>query len=444
VAAGGKSDHPNVLVFFTDQQRWDTAGCYGSPMGLTANLDRMAGRGGCFEHAYTCQPVCAPARASLQTGKYALATGVWRNGLALPPTERTLAHYFKQAGYRVGYVGKWHLGGMGAEPVPPELRGGYADCWLASDVLEFTSHPYEGHVFDDGGRAVEFKNQYRVDALTDWALEFIGRGGEPFFLFLSYIEPHQQNDMKRLVAPDGYAERYRNCHVPADLRNLPGDWMRELPDYYGMCARLDEALGRMLARLDEKGLSDSTIVLFTSDHGCHFRTRNSEYKRCCYDGCIRIPMVFQGPGFDRRSVIPELVSLVDLPPTLLAAAGLPVPEAMQGRSVLPLLDRRNDDWPEEVFLQISEAEVGRAIRTRRWKYSVYAPGRDGGRHGDDGGQGYVERYLYDLAADPAEQVNLVGRPQYREVADRLRERLIQRMLAAGEPQPTIRPAGFYA
>ncbi|KPK80649.1 MAG: hypothetical protein AMJ81_11670, partial [Phycisphaerae bacterium SM23_33] len=83
VAAGGKSDHPNVLVFFTDQQRWDTAGCYGSPMGLTANLDRMAGRGVCFEHAYTCQPVCATARASLQTGKYALATGVWRNGLAL-------------------------------------------------------------------------------------------------------------------------------------------------------------------------------------------------------------------------------------------------------------------------------------------------------------------------------------------------------------------------
>lgn len=406
MAPSADSHRPNVLVVFTDQQRWDTAGCYGSPMGLTPNLDRMAGRGTRLRRAFTCQPVCGPARASLQTGKYATATTVFRNGQVLPTGERTLAHHFKDAGYRVGYVGKWHLAGTGDKPVPSELRGGYVDYWLASDVLEFTSHPYEGHLFDADGRAVEFAG-YRADFLTEKAVEYIDAcGDDPFFLLLSYVEPHQQNDMKRFVAPDGYAERYANCFVPPDLRNLPGDWMRELPDYYGMCARLDENLGRLLGHLHERRLTERTIVVFLSDHGCHFRTRNSEYKRSCHESSIRIPMVFQGPGFDRRAVIPELVSLVDVPPTLLAAAGLAVPESMHGRSMMPLLDGRSDDWPEEVFCQISETEVARAIRTERWKYSVFAPGRSGWNDPDPGGDAYVERYLYDLYADPAEQVNL--------------------------------------
>ena len=112
--------------------------------------------------------------------------------------------------------------------------------------------------------------------------------------------------------------------------------------------------------------------------------------------------------------------------------------------MLPLLEGRNADWPEEVFIQISEAEVGRAIRTDRWKYSVYAPNCRGGEHADDGGEGYVERYLYDLYADPHEQVNLVGRPAYREVADGLRERLIRRIVAAGEDGPVVTPALYYA
>ncbi len=439
-----RAGRPNVIVVFTDQQRWDTLGCYGSGMDLTDNLDAMARRGVRFERAFTCQPVCSPARASLQTGKYATATGVWKNGLQLPADERTLAHEFKAAGYRVGYVGKWHLAGTRERPVPAGLRGGYTDCWQAADVMEFTSHPSEGHWFDEDDRAVEFAG-YRVDALTDKALQFVRGGeGEPFFLFLSYVEPHHQNDMNRFVAPDGYAERYANCHVPADLRGLPGDWMSQLPDYYGICKRIDENVGRILAHVEGHGLADNTIVAYLSDHGCHFRTRNSEYKRSCHDGSIRIPLIFQGPGFNRRAVIPEPVSLVDVSATLLDAAGIEVPGRMHGRSMMPLLDRRNPDWPAEVFLQISESETGRAIRTERWKYSVFAPGRSGWEDADSGSDHYVERYLYDLCADPAERVNLVGRPEYAQVAERLRERLVERMVAAGEQAPTIEPARFYA
>ncbi len=146
---------PNILFIFSDQQRWDSVECYGSPLfkGLTPNLDKLASEGVCFEHAFTCQPVCGPTRAVLQTGKYATEVGCFRNNIALPENETTLAHWLSKAGYEVGYLGKWHLASsVGAEnnfrsrAVPPRLRGGYKDFWLASDVLEFTSHGYGGHM----------------------------------------------------------------------------------------------------------------------------------------------------------------------------------------------------------------------------------------------------------------------------------------------------------
>jgi len=384
---------PNVLVVFTDQQRWDTVGAYGSPMELTPNLDGMARRGVLFERAFTCQPVCGPARGSFQTGKYATAHRVWRNGLPLPTEEKTLAHHFKDYGYEVGYIGKWHLGGTREKPVPEGLRGGYVDFWEAADVLEATSHPYDCVMFDADNEELKLPG-YRVDALTDEAIRFLNMDRDgPFFLFLSYLEPHHQNDWGAFAAPNGYAERYANPYVPPDLSGKPGDWQQQLPGYYGMIARIDESLGRMLEELDRLGLRNDTIVVFASDHGCHFRTRNAEYKRSCHDSSIRIPMVMWGPGFDRSLVVPELVSLVDLPATLLDAAGIPVPDTMQGRSLRPLVERETEGWSNEVFAQISESLVGRAIRTPRWKYCVYAPDKDGGSewHSDR----YLERHLYD-------------------------------------------------
>lgn len=430
---------PNVLVVFTDQQRWDTVGCYGNPMDLTPNLDRMAERGVTFQHAFTCQPVCGPARASLQTGKYATKVGVWKNHIPLPEGERTLAHHFKEAGYRVGYIGKWHLAATGEKPVPPELRGGY-DFWEAADVLEFTSHPYDTVLYDVEGREVRVPG-YRVDALTERAINFIRDGGEPFFLFLSYLEPHQQNDWNRFVAPEGYAERYANPYVPPDLKAFPGDWFQHLPDYYGMVARIDECLGKLTTTLEELGISERTIVVFTSDHGCHFRTRNTEYKRSCHESSIRIPLVIRGPGFEGPKVVRELVSLVDVAPTLLEAAGIPVPPEVQGRSLMPLVRGEVDGWRNEVFVQISEYLVGRAVRTPRWKYCVFAPEKEGGR--DPSSRRYVERHLYDLASDPYELVNLVGRREYREVAGELRERLKRLMVEAGEEEPEIVEAKCY-
>lgn len=423
---------PNVVVFFTDQQRWDTTGVHGNPLGLTPNFDRMAQRGTDVHYSFTCQPVCGPARSCLQTGMYATNTGVFRNGLTLQPDAVTLARCFQQAGYATGYIGKWHLASR--DPVPPAERGGY-ESWLASNVLEFTSDAYDTVMFDGDGKPVKLPG-YRVDAVTDAAIRYVdAHQADPFFLFISYIEPHHQNHIDDYPPPDGYRAQYTGRWTPPDLAALGGSSGQHLGGYYGMVKRLDEALGRLLDALRSLGLSDDTVVLFTSDHGNHFKTRNGEYKRSCHESSIRVPTAFCGPGFHGRGRLNQLVSLVDLPPTLLDAAGLPVPASMEGRSILPLLRGQAADWPEEVFIQISESQVGRAVRTRRWKYSVSAPDRSGWEA--PGAERYVEEFLYDLAADPYELNNLVALDAYAEVKADLRGRLLRHMAAAGESPPLI-------
>lgn len=430
---------PSVIVFFTDQQRWDTTGLHGSPLDLTPNLDRVARAHTHVARSFTCQPVCGPARACLQTGLYATTTGCYRNGIPLPEHSRTLAHHFAEAGYDTSYIGKWHLYGRETKgAVPAEERFGYR-YWLASNTLEFTSDAYDTVMYDGDGKEVELPG-YRVDAVTDAAIRYIdGRAGEPdpFYLFVSYIEPHHQNHIDDYPAPDGYRERYTGGWVPPDLAALGGSAHRHLGGYYGMVKRLDEAYGRILDALKSLGLAEDTIVLYTSDHGNHFKTRNSEYKRSCHDSSIRVPTVLSGPGFRGGGQVQELVSLIDLPPTLLDAAGLEVPEAMQGRSILPLLGGRGRaaGWPEEVFVQISEAQTGRAVRTERWKYGVDAPGERG-----PWAERFVEQYLYDLHADPWELVNLVASKAHRPVAEEMRGRLIRRMVQAGERAPEVEPA----
>lgn len=430
-----RSSSPSVVVFFTDQQRWDTAGIHGNPLGLTPNFDRMALRGTSVFNSFTCQPVCAPARASLQTGLYATRTSVFRNGIALPSDMKTLAHCFREADYHTAYIGKWHLADM--DPVSEHQRGGY-EYWLGSNLLEFTSEPYNTVLYDNACEPVKLPG-YRVDALTDEAIRYIDTHKDhPFYLFLSFLEPHHQNHIDDYVPPDGYRERYTGRWIPPDLAALGGSTHQHLGGYYGIVKRLDEAFGRLLDALKSLDLIDNTIVLFTSDHGCHFKTRNSEYKRCCHESAIRVPTALQGPGLDGGGQVRQLVSIIDLPPTLLDAAGLPIPQEMDGRSILPLLRGETEGWPEEVFIQISESQVGRAIRTRRWKYSVTAPDKAGWEVA--GSDRYVEEFLYDLQADPYELTNLIGLESHQELVAELRERLIRCMVKAGEVAPAVEAA----
>jgi arylsulfatase A-like enzyme len=433
--ASTRSDRPNVVVFFTDQQRWDTSGLHGNPLDLMPNFDRMAQQGTHVSRSFTCQPVCGPARSCLQTGLYATQTGCYRNGIPLPRDAKTLAHHFREAGYTTGYIGKWHL--ANEEPVPEEKRGGY-EYWLGANVLEFTSDTYRTDVYDNDNKPVRLPG-YRVDALTDAAIRYVDQHREePFYLFMSFLEPHHQNHLDDYPPPEGYRERYAGRWIPPDLAALGGSTQQHLGGYFGLVRRLDEALGRLLDALRSLALRENTILLFTSDHACHFKTRNGEYKRSCHESSIRVPTALTGGPFLGGGHLRELVSLVDLPPTLLDAAGLPVPAEMAGRSLLPLTRGQREGWPEEVFVQISEAQVGRAVRTQRWKYGVHAPDKSGGR--DPGSDRYVEEYLYDLEYDPYELSNLAGFASHQEVATVMQQRLIRRMVAAGEEAPTIESA----
>ncbi|MBN2449397.1 MAG: sulfatase-like hydrolase/transferase [Lentisphaeria bacterium] len=439
-----RTDKPNIVVFFTDQQRWDSTGVHGNPLDLTPNFDRIAMRGTHCWNAYTCQPVCMPARSSLQTGKYASETGCFTNAQCIRPDEKTLGHWFREAGYHTAYIGKWHL--CNREPVPHAYRSGY-DTWLGSNVLEFTSDAYDTVMYDNDDRPVHLPG-YRVDAVADAGIRALAaHRDEPLFLMLSFIEPHHQNHRDEYAAPEGYRERYQGRWMPPDLAALGGSSAYHLGGYWGCIKRLDEAFGRVLDAIRSLGLRRDTIVVFTSDHGSHFKTRNAEYKRACHDGCSRIPLAFCGPGFEGGGRVQELVSLVDLPPTLLDAAGLAVPETMRGHSLMPLLRRQPVEWPREVFLQISESQVGRALRTERWKYAVHAPDKHGGR--DPFSERYVEQFLYDMEADPYEQRNLIGLETLREVTEDLRQRLVARIREAEgreaviEPAPTVRAGQMY-
>src|SRR5579864_542064 len=329
-----RENHPNVLVFFTDQQRWDSTGVHGNPLDLTPNFDCIAEQGTHLYNSFTTQPLCNPSRSVMQTGLYATTTGCFRNGAPLPANAKTLAHYFKDAGYTTGYIGKWHL--ANENPVPKEKRGGY-EYWLASEALEFTSHAYNTTVYDADNKPV-FLPGYRVDGLTDAAIRYISEHrGDQFFLFLSFLEPHHQNDLDDFPPPDGYRQRYAGRWTPPDLQAHGGSPPQHLAGYWGMVKRLDEALGRVLDTLKSLEIADDTIVLFTSDHACHFKTRNGEYKRSCHDDSIRVPTALIGGPFSGGGRIRQLVGNIDMAPTLLSAAGVAVPPHMQGRTILPLL-----------------------------------------------------------------------------------------------------------
>ena len=423
---------PNVIVFLSDQQRWDTTGVHGNPMLLTPNFDRLASEGTHLKYCFTCQPLCGPARSCIQTGRYATTTGCFRNMIPLPAGEKTLANYFREAGYTTGYIGKWHL--ASGDPVVEKERGGY-EKWLAANTLEFTSDSYDCRLYDNDNREVKLPG-YRVDALADAAVRFIDKQqNHSFFLFLSFLEPHQQNHLDDFPPPDGYREIYTGGWIPPDLQALGGSTDQHLGGYYGMVKRLDEALGRIRDCLKSLDLSENTIVLFTSDHGCHFKTRNDEYKRSCHESSVRIPAALIGPGFFGGGCRQEMVSLVDLAPTLVDAANIPLDEEMQGRSLMPYLRGEADNWPQEVFIQISESQVGRAIRTRRWKYSVRAVDKDPWK--DPAADKYEEANLYDLKSDPYELSNLIGLQSHVELAATLSEILITRMTDAGEKAPEI-------
>ena len=433
---------PNIIFYFSDQQRWDTVNEEATP-----NLMQLAREGIQFENSYTCQPVCGPARACLQTGMYATQCGCYWNGVPLPQTIRPMAEYFNEEGYETAYVGKWHLAsdrlpnvGFHCEKtaIPKERQGGYKNWWRAADVLEFTSHGYDGYVFDAEGNQIDFKG-YRADCINDFALEYLDQktSDDPFFLFISQLEPHHQNDRHCYEGPKETVEKFRDYPIPPDLSFLEGDYEKMYPDYMAAINRLDENVGRLVAKLKEKGLYENTILIYTSDHGSHFKTRNLEYKRSCHDSATHTPLIIRGGPFQGGKKEERLVSLIDLPPTMLDLAGIPIPKSYMGHSLVRELA---GEEPERdcVFIQISESQCGRAIRTKQYKYSVRALAPTG--YTIHRSPVYFEDYLYDLTKDPIEKNNLIKDRSYAFVRQKMKKLLLREMERAGEKKPVILPA----
>jgi arylsulfatase A-like enzyme len=460
-SAAGKGK-PNIVIYIADQFRWDCVSAYGlNPMQVTPNLDGVAARGVAFQNAVTNQPVCSPSRACLFTGMYATQSGVWTltdESVGIKPDAVTLATILRSEGYTANYIGKWHLAPGGKEAlgfVPRQYRGGFLDLWEGANVLELTSHPYHGTIWNGDGQPMNFQDVYRVDYLTQRSVKFLQQKQEkPFLLVVSQLEPHFQNNLNAFAPPKGYRERYINPFVPQDLKFFPGDWDEQLPNYYGDIKSIDDSVGTILKTLDEQGLTDNTIFLFISDHGCHFRTRNEEYKRSPHESSIHIPLLVQGPGFNQSRMVRELVSMIDVTPTLLDAAGVKVPSSMMGKSLLPLLNDpgARKAWRQEAFIQISQSMVGRALRTDQWTYCVADPSLSGDHPYS---KNYVEYQMYNLKSDPHQLLNLAGRRDVPklihylgdrvdvEVADHLRERLLACMAEAGDPPAEIKQRRLY-
>ncbi|MBS5736751.1 MAG: sulfatase-like hydrolase/transferase [Clostridiales bacterium] len=443
----------NIIFYFTDQQRSDTCGCFGQPLDITPNLDALASEGVKFDNAFTPQPVCGPCRSIFQTGKYATDTGCYKNGVPLPDNVKTLANYIEEAGYETAYIGKWHLAGNNDENdfrdytfkgIPPEKRGGYSGFWRASDVLENTSHGYDGYVFDENEEKREFKG-YRVDGINDFALEFLENRDEnrPFFLTVSHIEPHHQNDRDRYEGPKGSKEKFADFILPKDLEALGGNAEKEYPDYLGQVNSIDKNLGKIIEKLKEKGLYENTVVIFASDHGSHFLTRNKDehlngyddYKRTCHDSALKVPLVISGGDFTGGVEVKDIVSTESLPKTILAIAGIDVKDAMIGENLLDVVKKKNPNRQNFAFAQISESRVGRCVRTPDYLYSVYAPGLDGFEY--PASDSYSDDFLYDMKKDPYQLRNVVKDAEYSEIKKQLRKLLADKIEEAEGFRPEI-------
>ncbi|MEO6628337.1 MAG: sulfatase-like hydrolase/transferase, partial [Aquihabitans sp.] len=323
--------------------------------------------------------------------------------------------------YQTGYIGKWHLasdrgprliaGRVAARfekaAVPPERRGGYEDVWVAADALEITSGAYGGEMFDEEGNTVPLDG-YRVDAITDIAIDRLGRfdPSRPFVMFVSFLEPHHQNNRFRTIGPSGWAARFKQFDVPGDLAGWRGDWRWNYAEYLACCASIDANLGRLTATLSAAGRLDDTLVVYASDHGSHFRTRNLEYKRSCHDASIRVPLVVSGPGFDGGRRSSQLVTNLDVVPTLVAAAGGQDPN-LDGTPLQGAIEAGGGR--PDVLVQISESQIGRALRTPTHTFSARADTRNPfAGHLRPSADAYVASHLYDNVLDPHQRHNLVG------------------------------------
>ena len=432
----------NVLLITDDQHNARNLGCYGDGLVRTPNLDRLAGRGTRFTHAYANNTVCAPSRVSMMTGQYVHSHGYYGNAGPIPPRPVWLSTHLRRHGYQTALVGKGHYGyeriakefdffrlcdRADIDPKNP-LTNDYFRMLLAK------GRPDDHDVLISQRKGANFPfrsllpKELSLEAWTgDCAIEFLRKRdrAKPFFAHISFQRPHAP-----ITPPAPYDTMYRPEDVPLppsvndDFRGKPAEQAaaakrsgypyhptdhRKLQQiiamYFGLITLIDDNVGRILAELDAQGLTDDTLVLFTSDHGDFSGEHGFFHKNCgMYEAIMRIPFIVAGPGAGAGRVRDELVEQVDIFPTACEAAGVPAPESVQGLSLSKL-----DKWPRKAAFH--ETEDRKGIRTARYRMTFDPAGK--------------ANELYDHANDPWEMVNQYENPAYKDARRELLEEFMR-------------------
>lgn len=410
---------PNLLYILADSWRGQALPMAGDPNLIAPNLARLAREGVYFSRAYTSYPVCCPSRSAILTGKFPHAAGVTRNHSLLPLDQPTMSAVLKTAGYRTGYIGKWHLDGAESPGFVPAGRRRGFDYWAAYNVAH---RHYDSVYFRDEPVPVRVSG-FEPDYMTSLAVDFIKQPDPgPFYLYLSLVAPH---------APFTPPARHATYN-PAKLRlreNVPKDaeqsTRRDLAGYYGLCSAVDENLGRLLTALNDRGLADDTIVVFTSDHGHMLGSQGLDEIDLPYEESCGIPFVMRYPrklkGGEERDL---LMSNVDHMPTLLRMCGLESPSSVQGRDLSEIILTGTGDEPASIYAE------GRLHSVNEWRMVV---------------RGYDKlvvnsklkaTHLYNLAQDPFEMENLATSTKHFRQRDELLALLNRWRFRTGDRVPT--------
>lgn len=444
------SERPNILFFLTDDQGPWAMHCAGTPELKTPNLDRIAAQGMRFDNFFCVSPVCSPSRASILTGNIPSAHGIhdWLEGgnvdagrfkelgkdnytsgyryetTAIPYLEGQLTYtdILAQNGYSCALAGKWHLG----DSINPQH--GFSRWYTLG--RGGCNHYYHPDIVEDGNITVHH-HEYVTQLFADKAIAYLDEFSKeeaPFYLSVHFTAPHAPWGEEQ--HPKKWIDYYENCDF-ASIPDIPdhpdmvtgpvyGTEQRKkrLRGYFAAVSAMDEQVGRVLDALEEKGLADNTLVIFTSDNGMSMGQHgvwgkgNGTFPMNMYDSSVKVPFLTSFPGrIPAGTLNSHLVSAYDLFPTLLELAGLDMPQnvSLPGKSFLECLEGRETMQEKEEVVVFDEYGPVRMIRNREWKYVHRYP--------------YGKHELYHLTEDPMEEHNLYGVPQYKEQAARMRGKL---------------------
>ena len=415
---------PNDLVILSDEWRAQAFGFAGDPNARTPVHDRLAATSWAFATAVSNCPVCCPIRASLLTGLYPDRHGVLLNDVSIDPATPSLATAFAAAGYRTGYIGKWHIDGRGRQAFIPRSRRLGFDHWQANEC----SHDYNRSIYYHGDDArPRYWRGYDADDQTAAMIDFIASASDrsqPWMGVLAWGPPHFPHE----TAPEAHRARFSperltlRPNVPIGVERK---FRQELAGYYAHGSALDDCLGRILDHLSATGADRDTLVIVTSDHGDMLGSHGVNYKQRPWDESILVPLLIRPPSSwpwaPRR--IAEPVGLIDLLPTLCGLAEVEAPAQIQGRDWSPWL-RQGDALPDEPqliacyapFADFERRQGGCEYRGIRTADTTYARTLEG------------PWLLYDNAADPYQQCNLIGADRERQSrAEQLLQALLSRI-----------------